>query len=129
MSADLPNRIAAYVPTLRTCDDILCLRVILHDFGLVWASSPVAERPELVAEEPEPFDPRWDAFLAAYTEHLCAQDGIERPAWVHNESRYLDEFWFAGGCYPLDRERTISTTPDAFERHGISIPEDELLVV
>lgn len=124
-----PNRIAAYVPTLRTCDEILCLRVILHDFGLVWESSTHHERPALVAEEPGPFNPRWDAFLAAYIEHLCEQDGIDPPAWVHDDRRVLAEFWFAGGCFEFDRERTINTTPTAFRAHHIWYPEDELLVV
>ena len=124
-----PSPVAAYVPTLRTCDEIMCLRVMLHGFGLVWEDAPLDDRFVLVAEEPELFDSNWDAFLAAYVEHLCEQDGIKPPAWVHNDDRFLAEFWFAGGCFPFDYERTITTTPTAFRAHGIWIPEEELLVV
>ena len=95
----------------------------------MWESTPLDDRCTLVAEEPDRFDRHWDAFLAAYTAHLCEQDGIEPPAWINNSDRFLREFWFAGGCYPFDRERTLTTTPTAFRAHGIWIPEEELLVV
>ena len=129
MSARLPYPIADYVPTLCTSDEIFRLRVVLSGFGLVWESAALDDRLALVAEEPEPFDPRWDAFLAAYVEHRCEQDGIGPPPWVYGDGRCLDEFWFAGGCFPFDCERTISTTPPAFRAHGIWIPAEELLVV
>lgn len=129
MTSSLPNQLHMYVPTLRTCDELLCLRVVLHDFGLVWQSATDDERAALVAVEPELFDPNWDAFLAAYVAHLCDEDDIEQPPWVLDDSRFLREFWFAGGCYPFDRERTLFTTPLAFRSRGVWLPEEELLVV
>lgn len=129
MSESLPNQLHTYVPVLRTCDEILRLRVVLHDFGLVWQSATDDERAALVDIEPELFDPNWDAFLAAYVAHLCDQDGIEPPAWVLDDSRFLPSFWFAGGCFPFDRQRTLFTTPAAFRARGIWLPDEELLVV
>ena len=37
-------------------------------------------------------DERWDVFLAALAEHLCARDGRSAPAWA--ESRSLRRLWF-----------------------------------
>lgn len=68
------NRLACYVPGLREYDDGFRLRVILHDFGMVWQHAGRAERAVLVEEEPEPFDERWDGFLAAYVEQLGGGD-------------------------------------------------------
>lgn len=45
--------------------------VILHDFEMAWQDADDDERAVLAAEEPEPDDARWDAFLAAYVKHLC----------------------------------------------------------
>lgn len=129
MTGSMPNRLATYVPTLRECDEILRLRLILHDFGLVWVSTAQGARLALVEDEPAPIDPQWDAFLAAYVEYLCQLDGIDPPAWVTAPVRFLRQCWYPGGCLPHDRVRTIVTTPVAFEMHGIWFPKEELKVV
>lgn len=123
------NALARYVPTLRVSDDDFRLRIVLHDFGMVFQHASERERVFLVAEEPELFDPRWDAFLAAYTEHLCYHAGIPAPAWVFTAQRHLSRFWFPGKRFPRERAATILTTPAAFEVHGIWFPERELEVV
>ena len=123
------NTLARYVPALRKSGDDFRLRIILHDFGMVFQHADARERAFLVEQEPEPFDPRWDAFLAAYTEHLCRHAGIEAPAWVFTAQRHLPAFWYAGERFPSERAATILTTPAAFEVHGIWFPERELEVV
>jgi hypothetical protein len=124
------NRISQYVPSLRGYDDIFRLRVILHDFGLVWESAETdVERRVLVEAEPECFDKRWDAFLAAYVEHLCCHAGLEAPAWVEGDSRYLTSRWYAGIYPPQQRGSVIMATPAAFDVHGICIDQRELMVV
>ncbi len=123
------NTLERYVPTLRASDDDFRLRVVLHDFGMVWQHATVPERELLVAAEPELFDPRWDAFLAAYVEHLCYHADLPAPDWVFTEGRHLGRFWYAGGCFPYERGNTVLTTPAAFEVHGIWFPERELEVV
>ena len=105
------NTLARYVPALRKSGDDFRLRIILHDFGMVFQHADARERAFLVEQEPEPFDPRWDAFLAAYTEHLCRHAGIKAPAWVFTAQRHLPAFWYAGERFPSERAATILTTP------------------
>lgn len=124
-----PNQLASYVPALRQSDDEFRLRLLLHGFGLVWQDAIRSERAALVAAEPDSVAPHWDAFVAALAEHLCIEAAIEPPKWTSEPGRYLDEIWFAGGCFDFDRARTIATTPSAFWRHGIWLPRDELTVV
>ena len=54
------NRLCCYVPGLREYDDTLRLRVVLHDFGMVWQHATTEERQVLVEKEPQggasPFD-------------------------------------------------------------------------
>ena len=95
------NVLANYVPTLRHEDDeVWRARVVLHDFGMVWQHADATERELLVADEPEPFDQRWDAFLAAYVEYLCYHADMAAPRWVFKRSRHLSEFWFPGRPVP-----------------------------
>ena len=123
------NTLDRYVPMLREADDDFRLRIILHDFGMVFQHAGPEDRKLLVAREPELFDPRWDAFLAAYTEHLCYHAGIPAPGWVFARERHLPSFWYAGRRFPRERAATILTTPAAFEAHGIWFPAWELEVV
>lgn len=123
------NTLARYVPALRKSDDEFRLRIVLHDFGMVFQHADPWERAYLVEEEPDPFDRRWDAFLAAYTEYLCHHAGIKVPTWVFTAQRHLPAFWYAGGRFRSERAATILTTPAAFEVHGIWFPERELEVV
>ena len=123
------NRLACYVSALSERDDTFRLRVILHDFGLVWADADNDERAVLAAEEPEPFDPRWDAFLAAYVEYLCRRDGIEAPGWTRRPGRYLERMWWPADYFEFERGGAIVTTPTAFEAHGVWIAERDLHVV
>lgn len=123
------NTLARYVPALRDSDEDFRLRLVLHDFGMVFQHATTAERIVLLAEEPELFDARWDAFLAAYAEHLAYHAGLAAPSWVRDPRRYLREFWFPARRFPRERDATIRTTPRAFEAHGIWFPERELQVV
>ncbi len=124
-----PGALWRYVPALCRESEEWRLRLVLHDFGLVWEDTPIERRIELVTREPQCIDPHWDAFLAAYVENRCLEDGIEPPTWVHQPDRFLRTFWYAGGCHGYDRVRTIVTTPTVFEAHGIWFPREELIVV
>ena len=124
------NVLANYVPALRAeSDEAWRARIVLHDFGMVWQHASAAAREVLVTGEPEPFDPRWDAFLAAYVEFLCHHAEMPAPQWVFDPRRHLGEFWFPGPRFPRERAATILTTPAAFEAHGIWFPARELEVV
>lgn len=125
-------RMADYVellaPAAAERDDIWCLRLILNEFGHFFCYANTAEREILVGAEPEPFDRRWDAFLAGYTEFLCAAAGLQAPAWALEPGRYLDEGWVAGCPFPDERQWRIDTTPPQFAAHGVYYPAEHLLV-
>ena len=123
------NTLASYVPGLRASDDEFRLRLVLHDFGMVFQHADATERAVLLESEPEPFERRWDAFLAAYAEYLAYHADIAAPRWVFTPRRHLREFWYPGPRFPRERAATILTTPAAFEAHGIWFPVRELAVV
>ena len=123
------NTLAAYVPALREADEEFRLRLLLHDFGLVWLEAPERLRTQLIVEAPARVDDLWDAFLAAYAEHLAVGSGLAPPPWTRAPGRHLRRFWYPGGCFAWDRSRTVVTTPAAFEAHGIWFPRSELTVV
>ena len=123
------STLSQYVPVLRDVDDEFRLRLILHDFGMVYEHAEAAGRTVLLDEEPELFEPRWDAFLGAYAGHLTTRSGAATPVWAQQPCRFLHDFWFAPRRYPRERARTFLTTPALFEEHGIWFPERELEVV
>ena len=127
----IPLTLAEYVPRLRTADDdIWRMRILLHEFGLRWESTPLNERVDLVKAEPDLISPPWDAFLAAYVEHRCYHDGLSAPGWVFGENRYLDVLWFP---FPPEwkafRVEAMVHAPAAFEAHGTLVAERDLVVV
>lgn len=71
-------------------------------------------------EEPARVTPQVDAYLAAVVEHWCARRAIAPPAWVGQECRFLDVFW-----WPSDNEAFTAVclvqSPAAFRRRGIFI--------
>jgi len=123
------NRLAAYVPALREYDDDFRLRVVTNGFGTVWISGNSDEQKSLVAQEPEPFEPFWDAFLAAWAEYLCKEEGLPPPAWVTEPERYLPTMRWGANYFPFERGRVVVTTPGVFEDHGIWISDNDLLIV
>ncbi|MGI8595217.1 MAG: hypothetical protein ACR2ML_12790 [Solirubrobacteraceae bacterium] len=68
------------------------VRELLDEFALLprdeLRARAIAERP------PDTGDPRHDAYLGALAEHLAVTNGLERPEWTLEPSRFLDRFWF-----------------------------------
>jgi hypothetical protein len=131
-SASEPHRLdtlADYVGVLAESDEEWRLRIVLHDFGLLWEDTAVEQRAELVRDEPRSFDPRWDAFLAAFVEHRCWHDDIEPPSWVFADDRYLPYFWYPATSSPTLRVGAVVHSPAAFEAHGVLLADRELVVV
>lgn len=126
-----PGTLAGYVPRLRNAvDDILRMRIVLHEFGLLWEATARNERLCLVEVAPDAISPPWDAFLAAYVEYRCYHDGLVAPDWVFAHDRYLDGFWFPFPAEWKDyRLEAIVHAPAAFEAHGALVAERDLLVV
>lgn len=128
--AGLLRPLASYAPDLAEGDDTWRLRLLLHEFGLTWQAASTAERPRLIEAEPAPVDPRWDAFLAAYAEHLAYHAGVQPPAWVFEPERYLDQFWFpVTADLPALRVEALVHAPAHFEAHGVLLARRELQVV
>jgi len=92
------------------------VRDFLDGYGL--AASEL--RQALVAEEPAAFDEVGDAYLAALAEHLAFHDGLVRPEWCVDPSRFLRRMWFASDAPGL-RATGIQQSPAAFRRRGLFI--------
>ena len=123
------NRLCDYVDELRDAKDSWRLRVVLHDFGHVWAQASVDVRPRLIADRPDSTgNRRWDAFLAAYAEHLAYHARVDAPEWVFEDERYLSSWWIPLGELDTLRVEAIVHAPAAFEAHGILIARRELEV-
>lgn len=122
--------LASYADELREADDGFRLRLLLHEFGLGWQDTPVADRSRLISDEPAPVDPRWDAFVAAMAEHLAYTSGLSAPDWIFQEDRYLPSLWFAAGASLATlRTEALVHTPAHFEAHGVLLARRELTVV
>ncbi|HLH69613.1 MAG TPA: hypothetical protein VKY90_11395 [Candidatus Dormibacteraeota bacterium] len=86
----------------------------------------VPDRVHLLEDCPEPVgDPRFDALLAALAEHLCAKHGGESPAWVGDESRFLETWWFVSGMRSLEADALVHS-PISFARRGVFLVDGAL---
>lgn len=91
------------------------------------ASAP--EREGLVAEEPPTTgDQRWDAMLAAVSEHLCFHHDLAVPRWSLHPSRFLDQWWFVTPYRSLHASAFVST-PAAFANRGVFLHASSLASV
>lgn len=84
-----------------------------------WES--VDDRARILSERPPPTgDGRYDALLAALTEHLAYHDDSDIPEWVYDADRFLEQWWF-----PIDlpsvRADALVHSPAAFRIRGIFI--------
>lgn len=85
-----------------------------------------ATRRNLVEDPPESVgDSRFDALLAALTEHACVVHNIESPAWVEGPERFLDRWWFVAGLRSLEADALVHS-PISFARRGVFITGDAL---
>ena len=76
-------------------------------------------------EEPGPTgDARFDAYLAAMSEHFALRDGYAPPGWVEGPGRFLDRSWFREpreGFWPM----ALVQAPPAFRRRLVFIEDSE----
>jgi hypothetical protein len=85
---------------------------------------PVAERAELLADEPATTgDERWDVFLAALAEYLAVRDGRGAAGWTVD--RRLTVFWFPFNSAAA-RVDAVVHAPASFRRRGIFVAPQEL---
>ena len=92
----------------------------------LYEQASVPDRVHLLDDCPETVgDPRFDALLAALAEHLCAEHGIESPAWVGHTSRFLETWWFVAGLKSLEADAFVHS-PISFARRGVFIADGAL---
>jgi hypothetical protein len=58
VTATGPRTLASYVPLLVDADDEWRLRLLIHDFGMVWADEEGDQPLALVSDEPAHIDAR-----------------------------------------------------------------------
>ena len=127
-----PPTLASYGPLFREFaeDDMFKWRLLSHEFGLRWQSTPIEDRPALVETEPAPISPGWDALVAAWVDYHCYHDGIEPPDWVFKPTRVYHGFWT---YIPSDMPGLITAamvhSPSAFLARGVWVEERDLKVV
>jgi hypothetical protein len=101
-------------------------RRLVFRFVESYDKAPPASRPRMIAIEPPPTgDRRFDAFLAAMVEYLCAREFDEAPTWVNTPNRFLDQWWFMSGIRSLEANALVHS-PISFKRRGVFITEGSL---
>ncbi|MDI6711293.1 MAG: hypothetical protein QMC81_09485 [Thermoanaerobacterales bacterium] len=95
--------------------------VCIGDFLDDWYAADRKTREEMLREEPpKTGDRRFDAYLAALSEHLVVTNGLPVPAWVGKPERFLDQFWFPTEFKSLHAMALVQS-PAAFRRRGIFV--------
>jgi len=107
-------------------DEAAALRLTFR-FVEIFERAGCDEHDALVSTSPAPVgDPRFDALLAAVTEYLCARCNELAPAWVEDESRFLERWWFVSGIQSLHAD-AIAHSPISFARRGVFITAGALV--
>ena len=68
-------------------------RMVLCDLPRCFHAQPGEEQIAAIDRRPELTGTRWDALLAAVTEHLAREREIEPPVRVHEPERFCDPAW------------------------------------
>ncbi len=68
---------------------------------------------------------RYDALVAGMVEFACASHGVVAPAWVNNESFFLNEWWFVSGVSSLHADALVHS-PISLARRGVFITQGAL---
>jgi hypothetical protein len=88
--------------------------------------APTDLRRQLVDPAPESTgDARFDAFVAAIVEYVCARDFELAPGWVEDSSRFLERWWFVSGIKSLHANALVHS-PISFARRGVFVSEGSL---
>lgn len=88
-----------------------------------------ANRVALAVGRPLPVgDPRYDALIAAITDHRLSEADLPRPEWLDEPTYRLDEPWDVEPL-PALQPSARRQTPPAFLRHGVYAAESEFASV
>lgn len=118
VAADVADRLADDQPD-RAYRAVIGLHDTLHNAEPALRVALAVTRPASVG------DRRWDALIAAVTEHNLKR--LPLPIWIREPERVADG-WFVDDV-PALADRIRLHTPPAFRRHGIWLDEAELASV
>ena len=109
----------------RGVEDAFRYRMMIHDLPRYYHSASSDVRKWMLAEPPPLTERKWDALLAAVSEHLAIVHGEDVPEWVNEEERFLDIPWrvLGEGENPF---LWITGSPGAFHRHGVLVNGKDL---
>ena len=111
-------RVAAYSDVIReTHDDPHRYRMIMHDLPRRFHQESQEGQLAALEEPPALTGTRWDALLAAVTEHIARLHDHAVPAWVDEPERFLSVPWVISSN-PTVAADSILYCPAAFIRHG-----------
>jgi hypothetical protein len=109
---------------LRAADDERVRWKLVWEFLEEYRWEPAEVQVGLVRDEPAPLgDERWDALLAALSEHLLAQHDLAPPQWT--EARVLRRPWFPAQL-AVHRVDALVWAPAAFRKHGVYLSTHDL---
>jgi hypothetical protein len=115
--ADLGDRLA------RTADAKVRWKLV-WEFLEEYRWEEPSTQPMLLRDEPRPVgDERWDALLAALSEHLAARLDLAPPPWA--ELRVLQRPWFPAELR-IQRAEALVWAPAAFRKHGVYLSAQDL---
>ena len=92
-------------------------RSILHDLPRRFHALDHDEQRTFLADAPPLTETRWDALLAATTEHIATLHDHAPPQWVDEPARFLVEPWVLPKVDWM-RSNALAFAPAAFIRHG-----------
>ena len=68
---------------------------------------------------------RFDALLAGLVEYVCASHDVVAPAWVNDQSFFLDKWWFVSGMVSLHADALVHS-PISLARRGVFVTQGAL---
>ena len=98
------------------------LRIMMRGIARTWRGLDADERRRTLAVPPPLSGTRWDALLAAVTEHVAWRNGHPKPGWTDEAGRFNDP---PHSYSVIEKENAICWCPAAFLRHGaLADPRD-----
>ena len=123
---DFRFRVADYPRMLKEApNDAHRQRLLVHGLPRCFHQATPQERAAAIEASPPLTNSRWDALLAAVTEHVARLHGLPVPHWVEQPERFLETPWILSDN-PVIAVDSILYAPAAFIRHGTLIDPLEL---
>ena len=98
------------------------LRIMMRGITRTWKALNESERELTLAVPPCLSGTKWDALLAAVTEHVAWLTGYPTPAWAEEPARFNEP---PQSYSMIEKENAICWCPGAFLRHGaLADPRD-----